>query len=446
MSHALKNTLLLLGDICVLSLSLFITLILQSLLGGAQEVYTVAFWNYLTLHLLWILVFYIEGLYSVRTIKASSLLTSTARATFINILLAFVYFYLAKMPFAPKKTLMLHALIVFVILGGWRQLFYHFFSPIFMQVNIAMMAEDPTIREFQTFLADRKHLGLNLVKTLFPWHGADRIKNELETAIASKKLPYSILVFSKSILKDESLHPLMFVLLKRGVRIYEVSNFIENTLGKIPLASLDDSWLLEYCGQRVSKVDDALKWLVDKLLALTGIIIFIPLFVPFLFVLLAFHGWPIFYAQKRVGRFGRPYTLYKFRTMVVDAEKDGAQWSQNNDPRITALGKIMRKTRLDEVPQLLNVLKGDMSLIGPRPERPEFVDELSRKIRFYNERHLIRPGLTGWAQINYKYGNSNDDSTQKHQYDLYYLKNRNIWLDFAIILKTIKTIISGGGK
>jgi lipopolysaccharide/colanic/teichoic acid biosynthesis glycosyltransferase len=154
----------------------------------------------------------------------------------------------------------------------------------------------------------------------------------------------------------------------------------------------------------------------------------------------------IFYRQKRVGKDGKEFGMVKFRTMVPDAEKDGVQWAQKDDPRITKFGKFLRLTRLDELPQLINVLKGEMSFIGPRPERPEFVKTLSKEIPHYNLRHLIRPGITGWAQINYPYGSSEEDVAKKLRYDLYYLKGRSFLLDVEVVLKTISVVFSRKGR
>ena len=152
---------------------------------------------------------------------------------------------------------------------------------------------------------------------------------------------------------------------------------------------------------------------------------------------------PAFYSQVRVGRFNRPFRIYKLRTMVNNSETSGAQWATKNDSRITAVGKFLRKTRLDELPQFWNVLKGEMSLVGPRPERPEFVEDLGKEIPFYLQRHLVKPGLTGWAQINYPYGASVEDSYNKLTYDFYYIKNASMGLDLQIFLRTTGTVMKG---
>jgi exopolysaccharide biosynthesis polyprenyl glycosylphosphotransferase len=154
---------------------------------------------------------------------------------------------------------------------------------------------------------------------------------------------------------------------------------------------------------------------------------------------------PVFFRQERVGKGEQPFTLIKFRTMRNDAEKNGAVWACKDDPRVTKVGHILRKTRLDEIPQLFNVLKGDMSFVGPRPERPEFVETLKEKIPYYSKRHFVKPGVTGWAQVRYPYGASVEDSLEKLRYDLYYIKNFSIFLDILIILETIKVVLFGRG-
>jgi lipopolysaccharide/colanic/teichoic acid biosynthesis glycosyltransferase len=153
----------------------------------------------------------------------------------------------------------------------------------------------------------------------------------------------------------------------------------------------------------------------------------------------------VFYRQRRVGYRGRVFDVLKFRSMRVDAEKFGAQYATENDPRVTKIGSFMRKTRIDELPQLLNVLRGEMSFVGPRPERPEFVDELEQKIPYYRERHTVKPGITGWAQLCYPYGSSEKDTIEKLQYDLYYVKNRSLLFDFAILVQTVEVVLWGKG-
>lgn len=231
----------------------------------------------------------------------------------------------------------------------------------------------------------------------------------------------------------------------RGVTIEEVGSVQERLTGKLQLDGLHPSDLLFCEGFRMKPSQQFLLRIASTLVAAVVLILFIPIFpIVVLLVRLSSPG-PIFFGQKRVGLNGRIFTVYKFRTMVVNAEADGAQWATKNDPRVTRIGKFMRKTRLDEVPQLWNVLSGDMSFVGPRPERPEFVSWLSEQIPFYHVRTLIRPGLTGWAQIRYGYGATLAESREKLAYDLYYVKHQTLGLDLLIMFETIKTILRRRG-
>ena len=181
----------------------------------------------------------------------------------------------------------------------------------------------------------------------------------------------------------------------------------------------------------------------DLFLVLGAFLLLWPLLLLSALLVWHFHGRPVLFAQRRPGWRGRPFLIYKFRTMCLDAEKDGAQWAAVDDPRVTRLGRLLRLTRLDELPQLWNVVKGDMSLVGPRPERPEFVEHLSRSIPFYDQRHLLPPGLTGWAQILYRYGASEEDARHKLAYDLYYIRNMSLSLDLEILLRTVPLLMRG---
>jgi len=226
-----------------------------------------------------------------------------------------------------------------------------------------------------------------------------------------------------------------------GVVIEESSSLMERLLGKLPLDGLHPSSLIFTHGFNVKASQQVFRRLVSISVSLIGLIICLP-FIPFivLAVRLSSPG-PIFFRQTRVGLRGRLFSVIKFRTMRQNAEEQGAVWATKNDPRVTPLGRFMRKTRLDEIPQLWNVLRGEMGFVGPRPERPEFVQWLTSEIPFYELRHMIRPGITGWAQVRYQYGASLEETKQKLEYDLYYIKHLSLGLDLLIMFETIKTII-----
>jgi sugar transferase (PEP-CTERM system associated) len=226
-----------------------------------------------------------------------------------------------------------------------------------------------------------------------------------------------------------------------GIRVEDVHNCFERLSGRITLEHLSPSWLILSDGFKKSSILLSLKRAVDVLAALGLLLLACP-FLPF--VALAIYlesGAPIFFRQTRVGYKGKNFELLKFRSMVQDAEKNGPKWATAQDSRITRVGRVIRKTRIDEIPQLFNVLRGEMSLVGPRPERPHFCTILSEKIPFFNLRHTIRPGLTGWAQVRFRYSSSMEDTKEKLELDLFYLKNLSLIVDLAILFETVKVVL-----
>ncbi|AFL89062.1 sugar transferase, PEP-CTERM system associated/exopolysaccharide biosynthesis polyprenyl glycosylphosphotransferase [Terriglobus roseus DSM 18391] len=231
----------------------------------------------------------------------------------------------------------------------------------------------------------------------------------------------------------------------RGIQVEEASALFERLSGKIELSSLRPSSFLYSEGFRIQPSQLVTRRLASVLAAGLGLLTFAPFFpLVALLVKLTSPG-PLFFKQIRVGEGGKPFNVYKFRSMRTDAEKGGARFASKNDPRVTKIGMFMRKTRIDEVPQLWNVLRGDMGFVGPRPERPEFVPWLAEQLPYYNLRHLIRPGLTGWAQVRYGYGATLEESREKLQYDLYYVKHSSLGLDLLIMFETIKIILRRRG-
>jgi sugar transferase (PEP-CTERM system associated) len=226
-----------------------------------------------------------------------------------------------------------------------------------------------------------------------------------------------------------------------GIRVEEATTTYERLTGKIMLESLKPSFLIFSEGFRVSRFHRVLKRSADVVLSLVGLVLSV---VPMALTALAVWletGRPVLYRQERVGQHGRVFTLFKFRSMRIDAEGATPVWASEGDSRVTTVGRFIRLTRLDELPQFWNVLRGDMSFVGPRPERPYFVEMLTQEIPFYHERHAVKPGLTGWAQVSYTYGASVEDALEKLQYDLFYIKHLNIPLDLFIVFKTIKTVV-----
>jgi sugar transferase (PEP-CTERM system associated) len=261
-----------------------------------------------------------------------------------------------------------------------------------------------------------------------PVRGIDRIVVAMEERRG--KLPVDLLLSLKN----------------RGVQVQDGNDVYESITGKVPIESIRLSWLLFSPGSHASRLFLIYKRFASVLISIVGLLLSVPL-VPFVILAIKLSSpGKVLYWQNRVGRDDKIFRCYKFRTMRSDAEADsGPMWAEDDDPRITRVGRFLRKTRIDEIPQLLNVFKGDMSLVGPRPERPEFVAALNEQIPYYHLRHSVRPGITGWAQILYKYGSSVEDAKEKLRYDLYYIKNSSVGLDLLIVLNTVKIVLLSRG-
>jgi sugar transferase (PEP-CTERM system associated) len=231
-----------------------------------------------------------------------------------------------------------------------------------------------------------------------------------------------------------------------GVKVTELSSFFERECGQLRLDALNASWMVLGEGFRQGLLRDTTKRIFDIVVSSLLLFLTLPTMLFTAFCIYLESGGPIFYRQERIGQGGKSFSIFKFRSMRTDAERDGApQWAKKDDDRTTKVGRVIRKLRIDELPQIFNVLNGDMSFVGPRPERPYFVTQLMAQIPYYAARHSIKPGLTGWAQVRYPYGASLDDAIEKLQYDLYYVKNHSLFLDIMILIDTIRVVLWGQG-
>src|SRR5215813_3180315 len=229
------------------------------------------------------------------------------------------------------------------------------------------------------------------------------------------------------------------------VSIEEGASFYERLTGRVSLDMMRPSWLIFSGRGRQARIAGLVRNLMHRFVALILGLLSLPVALLTAILIKLESSGPVFYRQERVGKNGRTFTLMKFRSMVVDAEREGPVWASSSDDRTTRVGRIIRKIRVDEIPQFWAILRGEMSFVGPRPERPHFVSQLAQEIPYYQQRHLIAPGLTGWAQIKYPYGASVEDARQKLQYDLYYIKNQSLALDLVIVFETVKTVLFGKG-
>jgi exopolysaccharide biosynthesis polyprenyl glycosylphosphotransferase len=439
MSNRAKTILLLLIDMLILVLSLSIILFIRKL-GHPSETYLTKHYQLFSFVFpFWILMYFIEGLYTLKTYNPANLPISILRSTVLSIFISVVIIYVAPLKLqgiTPKTNLLLVALLTVPLLYFWRRFFFHFFAGEKRLRNTFIVGSLETLKIVHHEINKKPHLGYKIIASMTPDEHPVLIPEGIE-----------LIAVERNMTKESGLYQQIFALLGSGIEIMDLAKFAEEISGKIPINAIDESWFIDYCGHQDSRSYDVIKNIIDRFVAILLFIFLIPIAIAVIPILLIVHGKPIFFKQVRTGLNNKPFTLYKLRTMVIDAEKNGAQWARPGDARITPLGKILRKSRLDELPQLINILKGEMSLVGPRPERPEIIaKELSPNIRYYDLRHLVKPGVTGWAQVTFRYGFSQEDSKEKLQFDLFYVKNRDLWLDLLVIIKTIKTVLTGAGQ
>ncbi|WP_291255569.1 exopolysaccharide biosynthesis polyprenyl glycosylphosphotransferase [Fusobacterium sp.] len=263
----------------------------------------------------------------------------------------------------------------------------------------------------------------------------------------TKENDISLIILCKEKLESNEIRDILSLKLG-GIEVKSYFDYMIENEGKIEVEFIDEEWLLQAYGFKIlrSQIQNNIKRLFDIIMAIIIGIMALPVMIIATIIVRLESPGPVIYSQDRVGENGKEFKVHKFRSMRNDAEKDGAKWAQVNDPRVTKFGNFMRKTRIDELPQLVNVFKGQMSFIGPRPERMVFIKELEKEIPYYNLRHMVKPGLTGWAQVMYPYGASVEDARKKLEYDLYYIKHHSLYLDLIIMFMTFKTVVFGKGR
>lgn len=388
-----------------------------------------------------LLVFYIVGLYDARTLRNGILFYSRLiEAIAVVAAISTSFFYLIPyFGIAPKTNLVLFVVIFAASEFIARSFFNNIVETKFRKTVLIVGDNDQTY-ELASFIKDNPQLGFTLKEVIGIQNTA-----RLEHALASPDI--DTIVISPEAYNLSAITDIFYKALGKKINFYSLATFYERLTGRVPLGAINQMWFLENLSEGSKRAYEGLKRLGDIVLGLLFGVISLVLY-PFIIIAMQIESpGPIFYRQTRIGRLGKPFKLVKFRNMIPNAEAmTGAVWATDNDVRIGKVGRFLRKSRLDEIPQFWNIIKGDMSLVGPRAERPEFHDVLRKEIPFYEERYLIKPGLSGWAQINYQYTSSIAEAAEKLKYDLYYIKNRSFLLDLGIILKTIRTIITQAGK
>jgi len=384
-----------------------------------------------------------ETLYSRSRILTRLMLTTiTASVITYAIVYALLYTTLSRRVTGMSISLL-------VICGGLTRLFAHWALHSIRRGLVIVgpgMVSSSLVRAFhEGFLSEYRLVGYvdNGTEVSVDIDGVPRLGDTSNLQKICRNHVVEDIVVGAEASVDQDIMKTVLPCLRKGCRVTNEATFYEKATGQILVDEITPHWFLFADLQVHCQRRQTLKRAFDIVTAIAGILMSLML-LPLIALMIKLDDWgPVFYAQRRVGQNGRPFTLYKFRTMKVGAETKEAIWAVKNDPRVTCVGRFLRNTRLDELPQFYNVLVGHMSLVGPRPERPDFVDKLSKSIAYFNERHLVKPGITGWAQIGFRYGSSIEDAKRKLQFDLYYVKNMSIELDLMILLRTVGVFLRG---
>lgn len=448
MNNRLKKLILLGGDVFVLYFSLYLTLAIRYWGKYSDQALSNHFWPFTIIFIFWLTIFYISNLYNLNlAVNNLKFYQSSGRALTIAGLASLVFFYLMpQIGIAPKTNLFIYIIIFAVIFYLWRQFYNWSLKSYLPKKYIGIVGYNNLVAEIINEFKQKPHLGYAL-SFIIDDSGESRAAGirpitDLETLLAENKLDTVIL--SSDPHRSENLRAVLFNSLYRRINYVGLPNFYETITGKVPLDSVNQMWFLENLSESNKIWFDRLKIIYDFVLALIIFIITLPFWLIIAFMIKLESSGPIFFIMNRAGRNNRVFKLIKFRTMRE--ENNNHAPTKANDPRITKFGGFLRKTRIDELPQVINILKGEMSFVGPRPERPELIIDLEKQIPFYGQRTLVKPGLTGSDQISGEYHSpSREDSLKKLQYDLFYIKNRSLFLDLTIILKTVATVVSRSG-
>lgn len=435
----LKKFAILIGDIVALYLALYLTLMARYGYPVDPDNWQRHLMPFSWIILLWLIIFFINDFYNLKfNYTVNRLLASLSKIFAANILIAIAFFYFVS-PFiesiTPQRVLIIFIILTYVLIFIWRRVFFSVVKSSAVLSTILIIGQSPVSNELIQEINRRPQLGYKAINLI-------QVPDNLKEYCREHNI--NILISAHDIRDNGEAAKKIFGCLELGIDVYNINTFYETITNKIPVEHIDHSWFLDNLSERSKKFYDTIKRSGDIVLAIIGLIIAIVVAPIIALMVKSSSPGPAIFKQIRIGKNGKPFTAMKFRSMYMDSEKDGPKWTSENDPRITKVGKVIRKIRLDEIPQLINILRGEMSFVGPRPEQPEFVEHLSEKIPFYRERLLVRPGIAGWAQLNAPHHSASEtDTKEKIQYDLYYVKNRSLILDVSILMKTIKVALGG---
>ncbi|MCU0679414.1 MAG: sugar transferase [Planctomycetes bacterium] len=450
MNLGLKKIILLAGDIILLYASLYLALLIRYGEQPSPEIWQKHLWPFSLIFLAWLIIFYIADLYNLRlAVNNSAFFRLGLRSIIIAGLLSAVFFYLnPNINIAPKTNLAIFIFVFALLFFFWRRLYNWSLGYYLPKEQVLLIGYNGQVKGLVHALAKNPHLGYRITAVI-----ADSADETLNVPIISdwrqikefiRDKHVTTIVLASDLRQSPELRSELFSCLPLKIEFVSLPDFYEKITGKVPIEAITQLWFLEKMNERGKRWFDAVKRAYDIIIALGLLALTLPLWPVIALLLKIENPEPVFFRQNRLGCHGRIFRIFKFRTQrTVDNDP---RPSVQNDPRTTRIGAILRKTRIDEIPQVLNILAGDMSFIGPRPERPELVAKLKNEIPFYEERLLVKPGLTGSDQISGEYHSpTREDTLKKLQYDLFYIKNRSIYLDLSIILKTIATVIRRNG-
>jgi len=427
----LKKTLLLLSDLAFLYAALTVTLLLRYSFGDFEGKFRDHFLPFSLIIPVWLLIFYLSDLYRSQAFsKITIFLKKIFLAVFISGIIAVIIFYLFGDFFklTPKTNLFIFAGIFLILDTGWRMLLAKLFASNALKAII--LGSSPLIDEIIGYLTENPEIGYQVVKHIEDNKNFDFEK--LTKEIITNDI--QLIIIQPAMAKKFSTLNAIYRLLPLEISIINAWNFYEILFNKTPITELNEEWFIANIAIR-RPIYDFTKRSTDLILAsLLAVVLIVPSIIIAFLIRITSRG-PAVYKQERIGKNSEPFVLYKFRTMRQNAA--GALWTEVNDNRVTPIGKFLRATHLDEIPQLINIIKNDIAFIGPRAERNELVEKY-KQFAYYDIRHLIKPGITGWAQINFRPSASIEEAYEKLHYDIYYLKNRSFLLDFLIFLKTIR--------
>jgi exopolysaccharide biosynthesis polyprenyl glycosylphosphotransferase len=440
--NKLKVFLFFVADVAALYAALFITLIIRY--GGRFYAEFVDFHAapFTIIFVVWIIVFYIAGLYDLRRLRNNlDFLKTLSLCIAINGAIAVLLFYFVPaLGITPKTNLLLFIIIFAIIEIFLRRWMNSTISSGEAPNKVLLVGEGSAAAELVQVVKANPQLGYE-IKEWLP-HDGREVPKKIRQLAESRTI--NMIVVPRHLKQDRAMANLLYELLSHGTEIHDFANFYELVMGKVPLAELEETWFLENLFLQNS-FSAFLKRITDFIFIFLLTIIAIPLLPLIAIGVAVSSAGPVILTQKRVGKNGVLYNHYKFRTMLVSDKNTWLDLDKVTG-RVTAIGRMLRATHLDELPQIVNVLRGDISLVGPRPDFIDFYDQLKDKIPYYSIRTIIKPGLTGWAQVNFPATVSAEETRERLSYDLYYLKNRSAVLDLLIILKTIRTVVAALGK